>query len=163
MSRRWRAPTSCLSVRVIMLSLALALAPSCASAPPVPPRLGSAALFVTNTLEVPVQVYELYQLRPVFDPRQASALCNLLGEIPARDSLQFTVTAGVGDPIGLVIQADSLNGSPAEVSRAMQSRVGDTLRWTLRREMRTMPVRRSPRQQMGPQLGGGGARTTTRC
>jgi hypothetical protein len=137
---------------------------ACASAPAAPPRLATANLTVNNPLEAPIQVYELYQTRSVFDPRQASALCEPLGEVPARDSARFIITAGATDYIGVVFQADSLNGTPAAVSRAMQARAGDELRWTLTRDMRVVIPPRPQRGVMNPQMGTGpGARDRNRC
>lgn len=42
-----------LAIGGVAVALSASLVAACASAPLVPPKLGSAALFVTNTLEVP--------------------------------------------------------------------------------------------------------------
>jgi hypothetical protein len=142
----------------------LACTMGCASAPATPPRLATAKLMVNNPLEAPIQVYQLYQARPVFDPRLASALCEPLGEVPARDSARFIITAGATDYIGVVFQADSLNGTPAGVSRAMQARAGDELRWTVSRDMRVVIPPRPQRGVLNTQGGTGpGARERNRC
>jgi hypothetical protein len=136
----------------------------CASAPAAPPRLATANVTVDNPLEAPVQVYQLYQTRAVFDPRLSSALCEPLGEVPARDSVRFTITAGADSYIGVVFQADSLNGTPAGVSRAMQARVGDELHWRVTRDMRVAIPQRPQRGVMNVQGGAGpGARDRNRC
>jgi hypothetical protein len=143
---------------------ALLYAMGCASAPAAPTRLATANVTVSNPLEAPVQVYELYQTRPVFDPRLASALCEPLGEVPARDSVRFIITAGANDYIGVVFQADSLNGTPAGVSRAMQARAGDELHWRVARDMRVVIPPRPQRGVMNAQGGTGpGARDRNRC
>ena len=145
-------------------ALCLTLAMACASAPAAPPRLATATVRVTNPLEVPIRVYQLYQLRPVFDSRLASALCEPLGDVPARDSVRFTITAGASDYIGVVFQADSMAGMSAGVSRAMQARAGDELRWTIARDMRAANPARPPRGVINPQgASGSGARDRNRC
>jgi hypothetical protein len=150
--------------RPLACSLALGVTMACASAPAAPPRLATAKLMVSNPLEAPIQVYQLYQARSVFDPRLSSALCEPLGEVPARDSARFIITAGATDYIGVVFQADSLNGTPAGVSRAMQARAGDELRWTVVRDMRVAIPPRPQRGVMNPQMGTGpGARQRNRC
>jgi hypothetical protein len=144
--------------------LALAVTLACASAPATPPSLATARLTVNNPLEAPVHVYQLYQTRSVFDPRMSSALCEALGDVPGRDSARFIITAGATDYIGVVFQADSLNGTPAGVSRAMQARAGDELRWTVTRDMRVVIPPRPQRGVMNPQTGAGpGARERNRC
>jgi hypothetical protein len=144
--------------------VALAFTMACASAPAAPPRLATASVTVSNPLEAPIQVYQLYQARSVFDPRLASALCEPLGEVPARDSARFIITAGATDYIGVIFQADSLNGTPAGVSRAMQARKGDELRWTVTRDMRVAIPTRPQRGVMNAQGGTGpGARDRNRC
>jgi hypothetical protein len=148
----------------LVTGLAVAFTMGCASAPAAPPRLATAKLTVTNPLEAPIQVYQLYQPRPVFDPRLSSALCEPLGEVPARDSARFVITAGANDYIGVVFQADSLNGTPAGVSRAMQARAGDELRWMVSRDMRVAIPVRPQRGVMNAQGGTGpGARDRNRC
>jgi hypothetical protein len=137
---------------------------ACASVPSAPPELGMASLVVGNPLEAPIEVYQLYQTRAVFDPRLPSALCERLGEVPARDSARFVITAGATGYIGVVFQADSLNGTPAGVSRPMQARTGDELRWTLARDMRIQIPVRTGRGPMPSQGGTGpGARDRNRC
>ncbi|MFL5607478.1 MAG: hypothetical protein ACJ8AD_13595 [Gemmatimonadaceae bacterium] len=144
--------------------LVLTFMAACASAPATPPRLATAKLTVSNPLEAPIQVYQLYQARSVFDPRLSSALCEPLGEVPARDSARFIITAGATDYIGVVFQADSLNGTPAGVSRAMQAREGDELHWTLTRDMRVAIPLRPQRGVMNAQGGTGpGGRERNRC
>jgi len=148
----------------LVWGLTLAFTMACASAPAVPPRLATATLTVMNPLEAPIQVYQLYQARPVFDPRLSSALCEPLGEVPARDSSRFIITAGASDYIGVVFQADSLNGTPAGVSRAMQAKAGDELRWMVTRDMRVAIPVRPQRGVMNTQGGTGpGARDRNRC
>jgi hypothetical protein len=143
---------------------ALMFAMGCATAPATPPRLAHAIVTVDNPLEAPIQVYQLYQTRAVFDPRLASALCEPLGEVPARDSVRFIITAGADDYIGVVFHADSLNGTPAGVSRAMQARAGDELRWRVTRDMRVTIPPRPQRGVMNVQGGAGpGARDRNRC
>lgn len=145
-------------------SIGFVFATACASAPAATPRLASASLVVSNPLDAPIRVYQLYQTRPVFEPRLASALCAPLGEIPARDSARFVITAGADDHIGVVFQADSLNGTPAGVSRAMQARAGDVLRWTVTRNMRVEIPKRPQRGVMNGQAGvGPGGRDRSRC
>lgn len=121
-----------------------------------------------NPLEVPVRVYEMYQLRPVFDAHVGSARCIPLGDVPARDSTDFTIIAGADGPIGVVFQADSLNGIPADVSRPMQARAGERLRFTVNRVLRiaTPWVNRggATRGTIGSQIGeGSGDRAIERC
>ena len=148
----------------LVCCVAVAFTMACASAPATPPRLATAKLTVSNPLEAPIQVYQLYQARAVFDPRLSSALCEPLGEVPARDSARFIITAGATDYIGVVFQADSLNGTPAGVSRAMQARAGDELRWTVTRDMRVAIPIRPQRGVMNAQGGTGpGARDRNRC
>jgi hypothetical protein len=144
--------------------LGLVFAMACASAPAVAPRFASASVVVSNPLEAPILVYQLYQPRPVFDPRLSSALCEPLGEVPARDSARFVITAGADGYIGVVFQADSLNGTPAGVSRAMQARAGDELRWTVTRGMRVDIPARPQRGVLNSQTGTGpGGRDRNRC
>jgi hypothetical protein len=119
---------------------------------------------VSNPLEAPIAVYQFYQMRAVFDPRLSSALCERLGEVSARDSARFVITAGATGYIGVVFQADSLNGTPAGVSRAMQARKGDELHWTLTRGMRVEIPARPQRGVMNAQGGiGPGGRDRNRC
>jgi hypothetical protein len=142
----------------------LAAALACASTQSAPPVLGSANLVVGNPLDAPIAVYQFYQLRSVFDPRLASALCERLGEVPARDSARFAITGGATDYIGVIFQADSLNGIPVAVSRAMQARTGDELHWTLTRGMRVEIPPRPQRGVMNTQGGAGpGGRDRNRC
>ena len=155
--------------RLARLSLfaALWLASACASAPATPPATADGVLRVHNPLEVPVRVYEMYQLRPVFDAHVGSAQCIPLGDVPARDSADFAIIAGADGPIGVVFQADSLNGIPADVSRPMQARAGERLRFTVTRMLRiaTPWVNRGPtRGTIGSQVGEGtGDRAIERC
>ena len=131
-----------------LAGLALALTMTCRSAPAGPPQLATARVTVNNPLYQPVRVYQIYQTRPTFDPRLRSALCEPLGEVAARDSARFIITAGATDFIGVVFQADSLNGMPAAVSRAMQARRDDELRWTVARDTRlASPPRPQPPQR----------------
>jgi hypothetical protein len=128
------------------LACGVAYVAACATAPATPPRLATASVTVTNPLAEPVKVYQLYQTRAVFEPRLASALCETLGEVAAHDSARFIITAGATDHIGVIFQADSLNGIPAGVSRAMQARAGDELRWTVVTDTR---IAAPPRPQRG--------------
>lgn len=146
-----------------ILALCLTLAIACASAPAAPPKLATASVMVTNPLETPIRVYQLYQTRPVFDPRLSSALCAPLGEVAARDSARFAITAGANDYIGVVFQADSLNGIPAGVSRAMQARSGDDLRWNIVRDTRAPDPPRLQRGVMSTPNATSGVRERNRC
>jgi hypothetical protein len=136
----------------------------CASAPATPPRLATANVIVDNPLAVPIKVYQLYQTRAVFDPGLASALCEPLGEVPARDSVRFTITAGADGYIGVVFLADSLNGTRVGASRAMQARAGDELHWSVTRGMRVAIPQRQQRGATSVQGGTGpGVRNRNRC
>ena len=156
-------PTSARLAFLILACTALA----CASAPPAVTTTGDGVLRVNNPLEVPVRVYEMYQLRPVFDAHVGSARCIPLGDVAPRDSAEFTIIAGVDGPIGVVFQADSLNGIPADVSRPMQAQAGQRLYFTVNRVLRiaTPWVNRGmTRGTIGSQVGEGtGDRAIERC
>lgn len=152
--------------RFALFALACA-AIACASAPPAVRNTGDGVLRVNNPLEAPVRVYEMYQLRPVFDPHVGSAHCIPLGDVPARDSAEFTIIAGADGPIGVIFQADSLNGIPAGVSRPMQAQAGQRLRFTVERVLRIdspWANRGITRGTIGSQVGqGSGDRAVERC
>lgn len=165
-----RTASDPLATARLLAMLCIVAVAACASAPRNEPQTADASVMVNNPLEVPVRIYQLYQLRAVFDATLSSASCIPLGDVPARDSAVFMIRAGADGPIGVVFQGDSLNGITADVSRGMQARSGEKLHFTVNRVLRiNMPwtTSRTTARTLGPipsQTGDGpGSRALERC